>query len=85
MVLSVVSLILVHRAFSASFRRAIDGETPLSLWPVLLVVVAALTIVLLCPAASTLFRFGALHADDLLLVAAAVVGAFFALELLKPL
>ena len=84
LVLSVGSLIFIHRAFDSSWRRAI-GWSNQTLRLVLLVVTAALAIVLMWPPASTLFRFGSLHVHDLLLAAVGVIAAFVALELLKPL
>ena len=84
LVLSVVSLIFVHRSFSTSLRRAFDWHNQ-ALRLILAFVATALAIVLMWPAARALFRFGALHMDDLALAAGSVLAMLMALEALKLL
>ena len=64
----------------AAFRRA----NPALAW-ILLTVTVILSLSLLWPAASALFRFGPLHADDLALTLAAGVVVLIVLETLKHL
>ncbi len=84
LVLAIVSLIFVNRSFSASLVTAFRRPNP-ALLLVLTAVTAMLGLTLLWPFASSLFRFGPLHADDLALTAAAGVTVLILLELLKPL
>jgi Ca2+-transporting ATPase len=77
-------LIFVNRSTSASLIKAIRRPNR-ALALVLPIVAAALAVTLLWPAASGLFRFGPLHADDLALVLGAGVLVLVVLELLKPL
>ena len=84
LVLTIVSLIFVNRSFSASLVTALRRpNTALAL--VLLAVTTMLSLTLLWPFASGLFRFGPLHLDDLALTLGAGVLVLVSLELLKPL
>jgi Ca2+-transporting ATPase len=84
LVLTIVSLIFVNRSFSTSLVTALRRPNR-TLALVLVAVATMLSLTLLWPFASGLFRFGPLHIDDLALTlgAGAVVLAF--LEILKPL
>ena len=64
LVLTIVSLIFVNRSFSASLVTALRRPNPALLW-ILVAVTAMLSLTLLWPFASGLFRFGPLHLDDL--------------------
>jgi P-type Ca2+ transporter type 2C len=84
LVLSIVSLILVNRSFSTSLVAAFRRPNPALAW-ILLVVTATLGLSLFLPAASALFRFGPLHADDLALTLAAGIVVLIVLETFKHL
>lgn len=84
LVLSIVSLILVNRSFSTSLVAAFRRPNPALAW-ILLTVTVILSLSLLWPAASALFRFGPLHADDLALTIAAGIVVLIVLETLKHL
>jgi Ca2+-transporting ATPase len=84
LVLSLVSLILVNRSFSASLITALRRPNPALFW-IVLVVAAVLALSLAVPALSALFRFGPLHPDDLALSLAAGAVVLVLLEILKPL
>ena len=84
LVFSIVSLILVNRSFSTSLVAAFRRPNPTLAW-ILLTVLIVLGLSLLWPAASTLFRFGPLHADDLVLTLATGIGVLIVLETLKYL
>ncbi len=84
LVLTIVSVIFVNRAFSTSLVQAFRRPNPALAW-VLGGVVAMLALTLLWPLASGLFRFGPLHLDDLSLTAGAGGLVLVGLELLKPL
>ncbi|MCP1913849.1 magnesium-transporting ATPase (P-type) [Bradyrhizobium elkanii] len=81
---SIVGLVLVNRSFSASFLSAFLRPNP-ALAAILLSVAGALATALLWPPASTLFRFGPLHPDDLMIALGPGVAMLVILELLKPL
>ena len=83
MVSAIVGLIFVNRSFSASLASALLRPNRSLAW-VLLTVATMLGLTLLWPAASLLFRFGPLHADDLFLTAAAGALVLGVLELVKP-
>jgi Ca2+-transporting ATPase len=83
LVVVIVSLILVNRAFSASLWTALRRPNR-ALVGVLIAVTATLAFTLLSPFANRLFNFGPLHADDLALTLGAGVIALVALEILKP-
>jgi Ca2+-transporting ATPase len=84
LVLSIVSLILVNRSFSTSLVAAFRRPNPALMW-ILLGVATILGLSLVWPAASALFRFGPLHADDLALTVAAGFFVLVVLETLKHL
>ncbi|HEX3484178.1 MAG TPA: cation-translocating P-type ATPase [Micropepsaceae bacterium] len=84
LVLSIVGLIFVNRSFSASLIGAFRRSNP-ALVLVLCAVGLMLSLTLLWPFASDLFRFGPLHADDLALTFGAGVLVLVILEGLKPL
>lgn len=84
LVLTIVSLILVSRSFSASIVTALRRPNS-ALALVLLGVTAMLGMTLLWPFASNLFRFGPLHFDDLALTLGAAALVLVLLELIKPL
>ena len=84
LVLSIVSLILVNRSFSTSLVAAFRRPNPALRW-ILLAITTILGLSLVWPAASALFRFGPLHADDLALTLAAGMVVLVVLETLKHL
>jgi Ca2+-transporting ATPase len=84
LVLSIVSLILVNRSFSTSLVAAFRRPNPTLVW-ILLAVTVILGLSLLWPAASAMFRFGPLHADDLALTLASGIVVLIVLEMLKHL
>ena len=84
LVLTIVSLIFVNRSFSASLFTALRRPNP-ALALVLLAVVTMLSLTLLWPFASNLFRFGPLHWGDLALTLGAGALVLVFLEILKPL
>lgn len=84
LVLTIVSLIFVNRSFSASLVTAFRRPNPALAW-VMLGVATMLSLTLLWPFASGLFRFGPLHWDDLALTLGASVVVLVFLEVLKPL
>ena len=84
LVVTIVSLILVNRSFSASLLTALRRPNR-TLIVVLAAVTAILALSLLWPAASKLFAFGPLHLDDLALTLGAGLIALVSLEILKPL
>jgi P-type Ca2+ transporter type 2C len=81
LVLINMGLILVNRSFSASLVRAFLRPNK-TLWILLSGVLIVLATSLFWPPASTLFRFGTLHWDDL---AVCVVIGFFSLLVLEAL
>ncbi|WP_458173648.1 HAD-IC family P-type ATPase [Bradyrhizobium sp. 14AA] len=84
LVVCVVALVLVNRSFSASFVSAFFRPNPALLW-IFLSIAFVLATALLWPPASSLFRFGPLHADDLLITLGAGLLVLTVLEALKPL
>ena len=84
LVLTVVSLIFVNRSFGASLVTALRRPNR-ALALVLLAVATMLSLTLLWPFASSLFRFGPLHIDDLALTFGAGALVLVFLEVLKPL
>ncbi|WP_318761496.1 cation-translocating P-type ATPase [Aminobacter niigataensis] len=84
LVVSIISLILVNRSFSASLITAFRGHNPSLGW-ILLGVSAILAASLLWPWLSALFAFGALHLDDLAVTLAAGIIVLLVLEAIKPL
>jgi Ca2+-transporting ATPase len=84
LVLAIVSLILVNRSFSSSLVTALRRPNPALLW-ILLVIGAIMAASLLVPWLSDLFRFGALHQDDLASAFGVGLASLVLLELAKPL
>jgi Ca2+-transporting ATPase len=84
LVMTIVSLIFVNRPFSASLLTAFRRPNLALAW-VLPAVAAMLSLTLLSPLASTLFRFGPLHWDDLAVTLGAGVLVLLVLELFKPI
>ncbi len=84
LVLTIVSLILVNRSFSASIALAFQWSNAALLF-VIVAVTLALGLTLLWPWGSDLFRFGPLHPDDLAVSFGAALLVFLCLEVLKPL
>ena len=84
LVLTIVSLMFVNRAFSASLVTALRRPNPALVW-VLPAVAVLLSLTLLWPWARGLFRFGPLHWDDLAVTLGAGIGVLVLLEVLKPL
>ena len=84
LVVAILCLVLVNRSFSPSLRAAFAHPGGAMLM-VLALVAVVLAGSLVWPAASDLFRFGPLHADDLLIVAGAGIVMLIALELVKLL
>jgi Ca2+-transporting ATPase len=84
LVLTIVSLIFINRSFSTSLVTALRRPNR-TLALVLLAVATMLSLTLLWPFASSLFRFGPLHMDDLALTLGAGALVLVFLEVLKPL
>jgi Ca2+-transporting ATPase len=84
LVLTILSLVLVNRSFSTSLVSAFRRPNP-ALASILLVTATVLATVLFWPAAASLFRFGPLHSDDLLVTFAAAAVILLGLEALKPI
>ncbi len=84
LVMTVVALIFVNRSFSASLWSALRRPNS-ALKYVLLAVAGILGLTLMWPVARDLFRFGPLHADDLLLALGAGIAVLVVLEFAKPL
>jgi Ca2+-transporting ATPase len=82
LVMSIVSLILLNRSFSSSLLTAIRRPNSMLAW-ILAAVALVLMLSLLMPYARDLFRFGALHWDDLALALSAAVTVLVTLELAK--
>jgi len=77
-----LALVLVNRSFATSLAELIGKANRALVW-VALVTMALLALVLIAPFARSLFRFGPLHADDLMLIVIIVVAVFATLEFLK--
>lgn len=84
LVVCIVALVLVNRSFSASFASAFFRPNPALIW-IFAGVALVLATALLWPPASSLFRFGPLHADDLMITLGAGLLVLTVLELLKPI
>ncbi len=82
LVSSIVALIFVNRSFSASLLQAIVRPSA-ALIVVMVAVPALLATTMLWPAARDLFRFGPLHADDVLVTLAAGLVLIALLEAVK--
>jgi Ca2+-transporting ATPase len=76
--------VLVNRSFSTSLVSAFRRPNA-ALALMLLLSATVLAAVLLWPAAASLFRFGPLHGDDLLITFAAAAAVLLGLEALKPI
>jgi P-type Ca2+ transporter type 2C len=83
LVLNIVALIFVNRSFSASIAAAITRPNS-ALVKVLFAVGLMLATTLLWPWATSLLRFGPLHAQDLAVSVGAGVVLLLALEFAKP-
>ena len=84
LILTIFSLVLVNRSFSASLVSAVRRPNAALAW-ILLAIATILAAVLLWPAAAAIFRFGPLHGDDLLVTFAAAAAVLLGLEALKPI
>ena len=84
LILTIVSLIIVNRSFSASLITALRRPNS-ALALVIIAVATMLSLTLLWPFATGLFRFGPLHLDDLMFTLGAGVLVLVFLEFLKPL
>ncbi len=83
LVVCIIGLVLANRSFSASIASALLRPNR-ALAFILLAIAVILATTLLWSPASALFRFGPLHADDLMVVAGAGLVLLALLELLKP-
>ncbi|KYG20487.1 ATPase [Bradyrhizobium sp. AT1] len=84
LVTCVVALVLANRSFSASFMSAFFRPNPALLW-IFVSIASILAAALFWPPASSLFRFGPMHLDDLMVTLGAGLLLLTALELLKPI
>ena len=84
LVVCVIGLVLANRSFSASLVSAFFRPNR-ALAFILLAIAIILAATLLWSPASELFRFGPLHADDLMVTAGAGLVLLALLELLKPI
>ena len=84
LVIVIIALIFVNRSFKASLLVALGRPKPALLW-VLGAVAGILAAVNLWPDARGIFRFGPLHADDLIVTVGAGFAVLLALEAIKPL
>ncbi|MBL8700233.1 MAG: cation-translocating P-type ATPase [Alphaproteobacteria bacterium] len=82
LVMSIVSLILINRSFSASPLTALRRPNPALAW-VMLAVAAILALILLWPVARGLFRFATLSPIELLLAPVTGLVVLGALEAIK--
>ena len=82
LVLINLGLVLVNRSFSSSLVNALRLNNRALFW-VTAVTTALLSLILLWPPARDLFRFGPLHANDLLATLAATVLLVVTLEVVK--
>lgn len=84
LVTCVLALVLANRSFSASFLSAFFRPNPALLW-IFVSIASILAAALFWPPASSLFRFGHLHLDDLMVTLGAGLLLLTVLELLKPI
>ena len=84
LVTCVLALVLANRSFSASFLSAFFRPNPTLLW-IFVSIASILAAALFWPPASSLFRFGPMHLDDLMVTLGAGLLLLTALELLKPI
>ncbi len=83
LVMTIIGLIFVNRSFSASIVLALRRHNTALRW-VLVGVTVMLSLTLLWPLASALFRFGPLHLNDLAVTVGAGVVLLIVLDLIKP-
>ncbi len=83
LVMTIIGLIFVNRSFSSSIVLALRRHNSALRW-VLIGVTAMLSLTLLWPLASALFRFGPLHLNDLAVTVGAGVVLLIVLDLIKP-
>ncbi|PIT05344.1 ATPase [Bradyrhizobium nitroreducens] len=84
LVTCVLALVLANRSFSASFLSAFFRPNPALLW-IFVSIASIIAAALFWPPASSLFRFGPLHLDDLMVTLGAGFLLLTVLELLKPI
>ena len=84
LVMAIIGLIFVNRSFSSSIITALTRRNPALRW-VLVSVTALLSVTLLWPFASALFRFGPLHWNDLAVTLGVGVVVLIVLEFAKTL
>jgi Ca2+-transporting ATPase len=84
LVLAIIGLIFVNRSFGSSIVTALSRPNPALRW-VLPSVAVMLSVTLLWPFASSLFRFGPLHWNDLAVTLAVGAVLLVALEAAKSL
>ncbi|MBR0816497.1 HAD-IC family P-type ATPase [Bradyrhizobium liaoningense] len=84
LVVCIVALVLANRSFSATFASAFFRPNPALVW-IFATIAVVLATAPLWPPASSLFRFGPLHAHDLMITLGAGLLLLTMLELLKPL
>jgi Ca2+-transporting ATPase len=77
-----LGLVLVNRSFATSLSELIGKANRALVW-VATVTLSLLALAVISPVGRELFRFGPLHADDLMLVAGIVVAVLATLEFLK--
>jgi Ca2+-transporting ATPase len=82
LVLVDLGLVLVNRSFATSLSGLIGKANRALVW-VATVTLSLLALAVISPVGRELFRFGPLHADDLMLVAGIVVAVLAVLEFLK--
>jgi Ca2+-transporting ATPase len=82
LVLVDLGLVLVNRSFGASLRDLVGRRNGALIW-ISAATVSMLALILALPLGRELFRFGQLHGDDLLLVAAVVASVVVVLEGIK--
>jgi Ca2+-transporting ATPase len=82
LVLVDLGLVLVNRSFATSLSELIGKANRALVW-VATVTLSLLALAVISPVGRELFRFGPLHADDLMLVAGIVVAVLATLEFLK--
>jgi P-type Ca2+ transporter type 2C len=83
LVMTIIGLIFVNRSFSASIATALRRSNFALRW-VLIGVITMLSLTLLWPSLSELFRFGPLHLNDLAVTVGAGIGVLIILDMFKP-
>jgi len=79
-----IGLIFVNRSFGTSLLTALRRPN-MALWWILAAMAGLVALMLAWEPARALFRFGALHADDLALCSGAGLATLIVLDLLKPI